>query len=41
LRLGSLLSDAEQALEVARRWRLSNDDRGRLVAMMTSPVKIV
>jgi poly(A) polymerase len=41
LRLGSLLSDAAQAGDVARRWRLSNDDRNRLVAMMSASVKIV
>ena len=41
LRLGSLLSEESQAIETARRWRLSNGDRDRLVAMMTSPVKIV
>jgi len=41
LRLGSLLSEEPHAIDVARRWRLSNDDRDRLVAMMASPVKIV
>ncbi|MCE9524103.1 MAG: CCA tRNA nucleotidyltransferase [Alphaproteobacteria bacterium] len=41
LRLGSLISDEGHALDVARRWRLSNDDRDRLIAMMTTPVKIV
>lgn len=41
LRLGSLLADEAQAIDVARRWRLSNDDRARLTGMMTAPVKIV
>jgi poly(A) polymerase len=41
LRLGSLLSDEAQALDVARRWRLSNDDRVRLTGMMSAPLKIV
>ncbi len=41
LRLGSLLCDQGQALEVATRWRLSNNDQDRLVAMMSAPVKIV
>lgn len=41
LRLGSLLSDQGQALEIATRWRLSNNDRDRLVAMMSAPIKIV
>jgi poly(A) polymerase len=41
LRLGSLLTDEAQAIDVARRWRLSNDDRVRLCAMMGAPVKIV
>ena len=41
LRLGSLLSDEAQAIDVARRWRLSNDDRMRLTGMMSAPLKIV
>lgn len=41
LRLGALISEESQASAVATRWRLSNDDRDRLVAMMTSPVRVV
>jgi poly(A) polymerase len=41
LRLGSLLTDEADAIDVARRWRLSNDDRVRLTGMTGAPVKIV
>jgi poly(A) polymerase len=40
LRLGALIADGDQARAVATRWRLSNDDRDRLVEMMKTPVKI-
>ncbi len=40
LRLGALIADGDQARAVATRWRLSNDDRDRLVEMMKTPVKV-
>jgi poly(A) polymerase len=41
LRLGALVVDTDEARETATRWRFSNEDRDRLVAMTTAPVKIV
>jgi poly(A) polymerase len=41
LRLGALLSDEAQAGEIAVRWRLSNNDRDRLGAMLAMPVRVV
>jgi poly(A) polymerase len=41
LRLGALMQDDGQARQIATRWRLSNDDRDRLVEMLSAPVKIV
>jgi poly(A) polymerase len=41
LRLGSLLTSPEQARETSVRWRLSNENRERLVAMSGSPLRIV
>lgn len=41
LRLGAILTDAGQAREIAERWRLSNNDRDRLLTMLSAPVKVV
>jgi hypothetical protein len=41
LRLGSLIADGDQARAVATRWRLSNDDRDRLIEMTKAEVKVV
>jgi poly(A) polymerase len=41
LRLGALLSDDVSVRKVATRWRLSNEDRDRLIHMHSNGVKIV
>jgi len=41
LRLGALIADGDQARAIATRWRLSNDDRDRLIEMMKTPAKVV
>ena len=41
LRLAALVTSDEQASQIAKRWRLSNDDRDRLRALAASTVKIV
>jgi len=41
LRLGAILGGEAQAKAVASSWRMSNDERHRLVQMMTAPSKIV
>lgn len=41
LRLGAILTDVEQARGIAERWRLSNNDRNRLITMLSASVKVV